>query len=147
MFIQGEQNQINFPSQGCSLRKPLLQELALLNSQPKSGCFCGQQPHGGALQLTPRTDPSENDHWQPSWWVSNTYCNHILHADPKEVPVCPGLHCCSPTTHTHPPCVLQFLHPIGAGESLADVLRQQSLRRLGLHHRVKSSLRTELSTL
>lgn len=71
---------------------------------PKASCFCSQQHHGGAVWLMPCTDPSENDHWQPSWWVSNAHCSHILHDDLKEAPVWPGLHCHSPATHTHILC-------------------------------------------
>lgn len=56
--------------------------------------------------------------------------------------------CVASPLHTHIlPCVLQFLHPIGTGESSADVLRQQSVRGLGQHLRAKSGLRKELNTL
>lgn len=129
---QRKKNQINFPSQGCSLRKPLLQELALLNSQL-------DDPALGWLFLWPAapwwsrvadTLHRSSDHWQSSWWVSSPHCSHILHAGPQEVPGCLEFLGWSPTKHTLLPCALQFLQPISVRASPADVLRQQSLRKL-----------------
>lgn len=112
----------------------------------KAGCFWGQQFHSGTAQQLPCIDPTEKD---------QVFTNCPAGGSPKHLTatvsmqiwrkqVWPGLHCCSPATQI---CVLKYLQPIGARESPADAPRQQPLSRLGLHHRGKSGLRTQLSIL
>lgn len=61
MIIQSKQYQIDFASQGCSPRKPLLQELAVLNSQLDDPALrpAVSAASSSAVQQTPWTNPSD----------------------------------------------------------------------------------------
>lgn len=112
-FIRSRQNQINLPARavlwGNLFFKSWLCWTASWMTLPKASCFCDQEPYNGTEWLTPWADPSENDHWEPRWWVSKAHYSHILHADLKKASVWPGLHCCFPP-HTHPLCFATSSH-------------------------------------